>query len=345
MKFFTKKEINSFPFLIENTLYFDIETTGFINTDSHIYMIGMFFLDKNIINYTFIFAENICDEYELIIKFKNILESFDTFATFNGSTFDIPYINRRCIEYGISIDFSAHNSFDMYRDFRKFKNFFGLDKLKQKYIEEFLGIYREDEYSGGELISLYNDYTVTKSSRLEHIITLHNINDMEGMAIITNLYNYIRYDLWSYLETIENSMSVVFRYTSKYKFVKSHSLHQEHFSINYHDNFIDIVLSKIETECKYYFINYKDYYYLPFEDYAVHKSVGQYVDKGKRKQATRLTAYIKKYSIFMKLPYRKKNVMYKDIKDNFCFVEVNSIDTLDPYDILESIMHIAFTKK
>ena len=50
---------------------------------------------------------------------------------------------------------------------------------------------------------------------------------------------------------------------------------------------------------KYFYSNYKDYYYLPEEDQAVHKSVGAYVDKAHRRQARAFDCYQKKDGIFL----------------------------------------------
>ena len=52
-------------------------------------------------------------------------------------------------------------------------------------------------------------------------------------------------------------------------------------------------------ELKTFFKDYKDYYYLPAEDTAIHKSVGEFVDKKARVQATARTAYIKKTGSFL----------------------------------------------
>ena len=41
----------------------------------------------------------------------------------------------------------------------------------------------------------------------------------------------------------------------------------------------------LEGTLKYYYPDYKNYYYLPLEDEAVHKSVGVYVDPACREKA------------------------------------------------------------
>lgn len=53
---------------------------------------------------------------------------------------------------------------------------------------------------------------------------------------------------------------------------------------------------------KYYYPNYKDYYYLIYEDTAIHKSVGEFVDKDARIKATKETCYTKKDGTFLPQP-------------------------------------------
>lgn len=338
MKIFTKSEVNRFPFILTETLYFDIETTGFINSNSHIYMIGMFYIENDVIKYYFLFAESLQEELNLLVEFKKILSKFRQVVTFNGDTFDIPYINWRSKVYGVNISFTDVHTIDMYKDFKKYKNFLQLDKLKQKYIEEFLGIFREDKYTGGELISIYKDYTITKSEYLEKIITLHNINDMEGMGIITNLYNYLLYDQWNFCNIIDDLNTLIFRFCSKYNFIKPHNIKHKHFDIKYYENYIDVILTKYESELKFYLSNYKDYYYLPNEDTAIHKSVGKFVDSSNRKQATKLTSYIKKYSNFVRLPYIVENAFFDDTPTKHCFIELKNISSINPYELIKNIM-------
>ena len=55
----------------------------------------------------------------------------------------------------------------------------------------------------------------------------------------------------------------------------------------------------IEDELKYFYNNYKDYYYLPAEDQALHKSVAQFVNAGFREQATKKNCYTRKPGQFL----------------------------------------------
>ena len=64
-------------------------------------------------------------------------------------------------------------------------------------------------------------------------------------------------------------------------------------------NKVELSIPILKDELKFFFENYKDYYYLTIEDYAVHKSIGEFVDKSVKKKATRQTAYIKQVAEYI----------------------------------------------
>ncbi|MCD8118640.1 MAG: ribonuclease H-like domain-containing protein [Lachnospiraceae bacterium] len=81
-------------------------------------------------------------------------------------------------------------SVDMFRIFSPLASFLGLPNKKQKSFEAFLGIDREDEMSGGDLIPVYCEYETTGDERLEHYLMIHNHEDMKGMLRLTKLFAY-----------------------------------------------------------------------------------------------------------------------------------------------------------
>ena len=56
----------------------------------------------------------------------------------------------------------------------------------------------------------------------------------------------------------------------------------------------DLFLPFYEGELKYFFKDYKSYYYLKYEDTAVHSSVAEWVDKEAKEKCKPGTAYQKK---------------------------------------------------
>ncbi|MDE7327732.1 MAG: exonuclease, partial [Lachnospiraceae bacterium] len=84
----------------------------------------------------------------------------------------------------------------------------------------------------------------------------------------------------------------------------------------------------ISGTLKYFFENYRDYYYLPMEDCAMHKSIAQFVSKEYRKRATRETCYQKKQGDFLPQPEKIITPAFCiHAKDSFTFFE-NTKDAL-----------------
>jgi hypothetical protein len=54
-----------------------------------------------------------------------------------------------------------------------------------------------------------------------------------------------------------------------------------------------------ETELKYFYADYKEYWYFPEEDLALHRSVAQFSDRTHREPATARTCYTRKQSSFL----------------------------------------------
>ena len=71
------------------------------------------------------------------------------------SVFDIPYLTNKCQKYKIPEPFSAYEYVDIYKMISGFRFLFALPNLKQKTVEQFIGLEREDAYNGGELIDVY----------------------------------------------------------------------------------------------------------------------------------------------------------------------------------------------
>ena len=79
-----------------------------------------------------------------------------------------------------------------------------------------------------------------------------------------------------------------------------------------------------EEELKYFYANYKDYYYLPAEDVALHKSVAGFVDKEYRMKATASTCYTRKFSQYLpQWDYIVEPFFKREYKSRDLFFEVS----------------------
>ncbi len=326
---------------LEEILFFDIETTGFSGDYSRLYLIGCTFYRDGHWNLLQWFADTVSSEADILHAFFSFLRQFRILIHFNGDGFDIPYLMKRCITLGLPYDFSDVISLDIYRRIRPYKNLLGLDSLKQKSIEHFLGITRADRYSGGELIQVYKDYLITHSSHLYDLLILHNEDDLKGMPSILPILNYPDFLEHPFHLTGQclrqepdesgNPLYLLdLSCKSDYRVPIPFRVHAFPFRCNACKNQLFLTAVLYKGTLKHFYSNYRDYYYLPLEDTAIHKSVGEYVDKSARQKATAKTCYTKKEGCFLpQLSPIWGPVMKKEPKDRLSYASLDQIDLTD----------------
>lgn len=332
----------------EEILFFDIETTGFSGDYSSLYLIGCTYYRDKCWNLLQWFADTTDGEKDLLHAFFSFLKQFKILVHFNGDRFDIPYLKKRCVHYGLPYDFSHITSLDIYRKIKPYRKLLGLYSIKQKTIEHFLGVSRTDTCSGGELIQVYKDYLLTHSSHLYDLLILHNEDDLKGMPQILPILSYpdflehpfllsdqnLRHDPDSLgnsayrLDLIcESSYPIPVPFYAQNPPVQCHGW----------ENHLFLSIELFKGTLKHFYPNYKDYYYLPYEDTAIHKSIGEYVDKDARIKATAQNCYTKKEGCFLpQLIPIWEPVMKKTSKDKLSYVSLDQIDLtkqeyLSPY--------------
>ena len=167
----------------DGSIFMDIETTGFSRVNNRIYMIGWLVKQNNIYTLYQYMTEDPSEEKDLILTFMRSIADMGHLYTFNGKSFDIPFINSRGDKYGLP-DVANITSIDMYRQIKNREHLLDLPNLRLNTLERYLGIYREDKYDGGELIDKYLEYEKNKSSYLLDLLLLHNREDIVHMPHI-----------------------------------------------------------------------------------------------------------------------------------------------------------------
>lgn len=322
-------------FFTEDTLFFDIETTGFSSTATHIYLIGCARRCGNTIMIEQFFADSPEDEDDILRCFLELLEPFQTLITFNGMGFDIPYIKAKCDAYSLKETLSNKNNIDLFKIASSLKFLLKLPNYKQKTIEHFLGIHREDVYDGGQLIPIYKEYVHHPSKEQMYFLKQHNYEDVLGMPDLLPLLSYSHFFDGGYTITSVKSniftdydgiaqKELIFSLTSDISVPKQVSYGYDAFYLICNGREAKLSVRLYEGSLKYFFENYKDYFYLPEEDTAIHKDIAASVDKAYKKRATVSTCYIKKASIF--LPQYEKIMepaFYKERKDKISYFELS----------------------
>ena len=288
----------------DKTIFFDIETTGFSRKYCNVYLIGCMYFSNNELMYAQWLAENFNDEANVLMAFHKFLKRFNTIIHFNGNAFDIPFVKERGEKYNLDFDFDRFNSIDIYKPLSKLNHILNLENQKQKTFEKALNIKRTDPFSGGELVEVFKHYVESKDERLIFPLLLHNREDVINMGKLISLlsvkdvfdgkFHIQEYSINEYTNVegdIEKELRINISFENRIPLKMIYNKDYLHFSAIDDRGYITVKI--INGTFKYFFPNSKDYYYLPLEDKAIHKSIASFVDKNYRKQASASTCYEK----------------------------------------------------
>lgn len=328
---------------LENILFFDIETTGFSSQYNYIYLIGAASVDNNKIMLTQFFAEHPDEEKELLQQFLQYIELYSLFVNFNGEGFDIPFIQQRLSKYNLyESKINKENSFDILSWIKANKKTFNLIDYKLKTIERYLGIYREDLYSGGELIKQYYQYIKSKDPALEYNLLLHNGEDVYYMVIICKilkltprtknqqLLNFSDYNVvWSD-SSLQLNIHLPQSERNSFVFATEHTK----ISWDIQNRLFTLEAKPFLEELYYFFTNYKDYYYVPSLDEALHRSVAKYLDYPDKVLAKASNCYKKSHGYFISniLPSHSIPLFKKDYKSKDYYIKLETLTNTNTLD-------------
>ena len=330
--------------LAPDTLLFDIETTGLSADTSYLYLIGAICLEDDEPTLLQWFCDEYSEEKEVLASFRDFIKNYSRLVHYNGTGFDIPYLNkkfkRHCLSYLIETD----GTLDIYKLLLPFKKHVSFPDFKQKTIEQCAGFTRTDTFSGGDLTEVYAAYagkyrlaTLTgkteEADALRHVMLLHNHDDLIGLYHLyakTRLADFFAGILQPSVIKLEQGLLYTFDFPLLPFPI---SLMQNDCVFTVTEKETDLLLPFYEGELKFFFKDYKNYYYLKYEDTAVHISVAEWVDKEAKEKCKPATAYQKKNGTFLALPFNKSeqkdelsdtSLFYQEYKHLPAYIEFNA---------------------
>ncbi len=327
-----KNEVKNIS-LKENEIILDIESTGLSPKYSAIYMIGLIYKEDEETKFEQWFANKKEDEYEILFSLFKLIKN-KCIITYNGDSFDMPFIKKRADIYGL--DCPAYTSIDLIKPSRKIKNLLGIENVKLKTIENYFGYFREDTFTGGMLIELYYAYLENYDEKLKQVILLHNYDDLLGLYEI-----YLRKDFILSLSAMIQgkyepditAFTIVedkFNIEIKTDFISNEIIRSSVLCLKFNDYYCNITGNIFKGTLKHFFKDYTNYYYLPEEDLAVHKSVGKFITDRKKEKAKKENCSIKEEGIFLPSP---KNTTFLLFKNSYSsdkhFVSLNNIKEME----------------
>lgn len=337
---------------LKNILFVDIETTGFSAKTASLYEIGCIYFEEGEGRLIQFFAQKPEEEAKVLEAFFDLCQNRSVLIHYNGNTFDIPFMKAKAAQYNMEPPFDSMEGIDIYKRISPYKKLLGLENCKLKTVEKFLGIQREDLYDGGQLIEVYKNYCEEPTTETEELLILHNKDDMKGMLKLLPVLSYsdifmqpfrvVKVQANHYADENGNGRNEVLmkiRFTAP--FPKSFAMNKAdcYFSAEGSEGFLKVPL--YHEEMKYFYANYKDYYYLPLEDVALHKSVATFVDKEHRTQAKAATCYTRKESLYLPqwdilfTPIFKRNY-----EDSLCFFELTEDMKRQPEIFRQYALHL-----
>jgi len=162
-------------------IFLDIETLGFFNVP--IILLGIAKVESNEIYVNQYLSRRISEESAVLDAFLANIEPESVFVTFNGQTFDMPYILNRMKYFGFK-----RNLQKLHFDILHFSRRTWSDELpncKLTTIENHLfGIEREDDVPSGLVPDFYKTYIKTQNIGPLVPIIEHNRQDIITLALI-----------------------------------------------------------------------------------------------------------------------------------------------------------------
>lgn len=293
---------------LEKILFLDIETTGFCTTNSHIALVGILFIQKNLnidSSPSYIgtiqqfFIETLMDELEVLKKIGRLLKNFKTIITFKGESFDLKFIQTCALQYHIPSPISHLKSIDLYYILKPYQKILGLNSMKQEEIEKLSGFSRS--YIEKNWILQYQKYLTYPSHTILKSLLQHNLQNLESIYYLISLHSIPTFfhSSFKFQKKTQNGDTLTLEFISQEKIYFPIEYNFQDMEIKISSYLLSITLPIYQGEAKYYFKDYQNYFYLIQEDTAIHKSLAQFVDKSLRIKAKKNTAYIKKFSKYL----------------------------------------------
>ena len=365
---------------LEDTLLYDIETTGLNPKSSQLYLLGILLFHKENIELIQYFAESVLDEEKILEQFFQLCQTKKVLISFNGEGFDNRFVESMAKSYGKLPLHLNLKQLDLFKLIRKRKKFYGLESCSLKSCERFLGIYREDRCSGGELISVYREYLQDKDSEKKNMLLLHNREDIQNLPALFSFLAYEnifqgnvhfqRAELLARDEIIKKNCSNQTESTLKIehseleetknchtsdkiclKFSLPSSvpvpltLTPKNFLLEIKETSLCLTVPLYQGELCYFFKDYKDYEFIPSEDRVVHKSLAAMYPKEMREKAKASTAYQKMKTSFLPVFQEGDKVFKKTYQDKNCFIpfKENTFESINPVEYLLSFFKSFFS--
>ncbi len=170
---------------VEDVLFVDLETTGLSNTP--VFLIGAMVWDESGLSVRQYFARSLEEERAILSLFAELLSPATWLVTFNGKSFDWPFVQNRAYRHGVDVPFHSVHVDLLHVGRRAWGD--GLPNCRLQTLERFIcDRTRDGDIPSSEIPAAYRRFTRTGDASEMASVLEHNALDLITLAdLITRL--------------------------------------------------------------------------------------------------------------------------------------------------------------
>jgi len=167
---------------LTKTMFLDVETTGFSNTP--LFLVGIIYFDGEGFVIDQLFARDYSEEPNLLHYFSELAPGFDILVTFNGKSFDAPFIRDRMIYHRKDFEWTQTHVDILHHSRRRWKD--ELPDCRLQTLENYIcNRRREGDVPGALVPDVYREFVRSGDTRLLNDIFHHNALDLITLVELT----------------------------------------------------------------------------------------------------------------------------------------------------------------
>ena len=166
----------------QRILYLDIETCGL--SAAPVFLVGLCHVGERNLVLRQLFARDYAEERALLAELARIAQGFDFLVTFNGKSFDVPFLRDRAIHHRMPPPLELPHLDQLWMARRRWKE--SLPNCRLTTLEwHVLRRRRAGDCGGAEIPGLYHDYVKRGEAHRLLPVFHHNLLDVVAMVELT----------------------------------------------------------------------------------------------------------------------------------------------------------------
>lgn len=163
----------------QDIVFLDLETTGLAMTP--LFLVGTMECADDGFVFRQYFARDYSEEASILSAVSERLREARLIVTFNGKTFDVPFLRNRSVATGVKLHVPESHLDLLHEARRVYRR--ELPNCRLQTLEQMVcGRQRDDDIPGSEIPAVYHEYVRTGNANKISVVLMHNLYDLLTMA-------------------------------------------------------------------------------------------------------------------------------------------------------------------